>query len=232
MRRIITAVLALALLAPTVAFGQWSTITTNNINPATSSAPIKIGPSGSELTIDSTTGQLSQVTGSAPTDGFVFVPAYRGCTSTNTNFLISRVAANNWALSRTATTGGEEIVVVCALDNALQRAGGTKGIKITSIALVHDISTASLLFATWGKLATLAFVNATNTDVSGDKATTPTLPTTFTTTPYVTAVTVTTPFYWPGNTNQAINAEWSVYPASTSRYRLYGVGVTFTRLDH
>ena len=225
---LLIAVAAFTAVVP--ASAQWQSITTDNITSTTSTGTIKVGPSANPTTFN-TDGTVDFSIGKA--DGYVFVPALTACRSDGTAYTVTRVAAGDWAFRRTLNIH-EVQNWVCSLNSVLQRVGGTRGIKITSIAIHQQIVTAALGFATWGRLGTKAYANNTANDVGPDRATAPTLPTATQTNPYLTTVTVTTPLYLPANTNQELNFEFAVEGSTSSGsgvHTLYGFGANYTRLD-
>lgn len=234
MRRLLSVFMLSALAGLLVvgpASAQWDSITTNTINPATTTKAIKIGPAGSEVTI-STTGEMSVASGGAHTDAFVFIPAWGNCVGDTTNLTPVRVAASDWALARTATAS-ETIQITCSLNSWLQRVGTTKGVKITGVRIHHQITVVALGAATWGKIATRGFANNTANALTGnDLATAPTLPIAVQTNPYLTSVAMASAAYLPANANQSIELEYAVLLQNTTVYRLYGLTVVFTRQDH
>lgn len=185
------------------------------------------------LTLDGDTGVLvPPLLTPALTTGSVFLPATDVCTSDiPTQLIPTRVAASNWSLARTAT-GAETYNIKCSLDSWLQLTGGTKGVKITSIDLVHQITVVNLTSNTWGKVSTRVFANNTATSIGSDLATTPTLNTATQTNPYVLNIVMATPAYLPSAAKTALDIEWTAVMANTGVYRVYGLNVNFTRLDH
>ncbi len=173
------------------------------------------------------------------TDGSIFLPATEFCRADSTNLVVTRVAANDWALARTATASGEVFNIRCALDNWLQRYGGTHGIKITSISIVHSIRTTDLHRSTWGSLATVAYATGTGNNVGIDLANFATprgnnpapLASAVTTNPVLDIITPTTARYLPVAVARTLNVEWAVELNYNGVYRLYGLSVAFSRKD-
>lgn len=232
MRRLSLAVVTLVALLGLIAgpaAAQWGSISTNAIRPADTTKAISVGPSSSSGCSVGTNGELSCTQGHV--DSGVFLPAIDICRADSVNLTPTRVAASDWALARTAG-GAETFNIFCSLNSWLERVGGTKGAKITGIKIVHQITTAALTSATWGKVATQVYANNTANAISGDLATGPTLPTASQANPYVTSAAMTTPAYLPGNSLTGLSLEYQVVMQNTGVYRLYGLWVDFTRLDH
>jgi hypothetical protein len=177
-----------------------------------------------------TDGQLNPQVANA--DGYVFLAAPGNCVGDTTNLTPTRVAASDWALARTASAAaGEVINITCNLNSWLQRAGGTRGVKVTALKVYHQITVANLFAATWGKLATRGHANNTaNTTSGADQATAPTLPTATQTNPYATTVAIASAKFLPAGTDTDLALEFSVELRNTSVYRLYGIGVSFSRI--
>jgi len=164
------------------------------------------------------------------TDGSIFIPAYQVCSSDNANLVKVRVAANDWALARTAG-GAETFNVICPLDSWLQRTTAGKGIKINSIAIAYQVTTQALTSHTWGKVATVTYANNAANTVGADLATAPTLQTATQANPYVTSVAITTPAYLPSAANVSLTVEWQAVMQNLGVYRVIGVQVNFSRTD-
>lgn len=173
------------------------------------------------------TGDL--FTGAEKTDGSVFLSALDVCKGDTTNLAVTRVAANNWALARTATAA-ETINYVCNLNSWLQRYGGTTGIKITSLALSYQITVLDATTHTGNGLKTVVYAHNTANTV-GSALATITLATASTTNPYLTTITPTTAAYLPAAANTALTLDGTIVLATTGVFRLYGVQVNFTRAD-
>ena len=236
MRRLTRLVLLAALLAVTLPLGaaaQWQEITVNTIKPAITSTHQCIGPSSTTCVRIETDGSLNPQVANA--DGYVFLPANGACIGSTTNLTPTRVAANDWALARTAASV-ETINITCSLNSWLQRmggshaAGGSRGVKITALTIHHQITTQDLLRATWNKLATRRFANNTANDIGPERAGAVTLPTATQTDPYATSVPITTALFLPILTGTDLNLDFSVETKASAVYRLYGIGVTFSRI--
>jgi hypothetical protein len=159
-----------------------------------------------------------------------FLPAYAYCKSDAVTIVPVRIAANDWAMARTAA-GAETFNFVCTLNFDTQRTTALKGVKITSIAIVYQITVAALTSHTWGKLTTVAYANAAANVIGADLSTPPTLATLVQATPYVTQVAIAVPAYFPSATQIALNVEWQAVMANTGVYRLYGIQVNGNRTD-
>ena len=218
-----------ALLIAAPAAAQQEQMTIQRIRPAITTQEQCIGPSSGTEVCVTTAGRLNQKI--AQTDGYVFVPALKACRADSTNFVATRVAANDWALARTETASNVVYRFTCSLDSWLQRVGTTRGIKITALRLYHQITTTALSAATPGSVATKRYANNTANDVGPNLVNTWTMPTATQTQPYLTAITLTTARFLPANTNTEVNLEYAIEMGTNGVYRLYGVGVAFDRLD-
>ena len=171
--------------------------------------------------------------GTGRTDGSVFLDALTYCkgdTATIQNGLIpTRVAANNWALARTATAA-ETINYTCNINAWLQRAVSGGGIKITSMALSYGITTdaTSHTFNGWKNVT---YANGSANRISSALTGTVTLSTASAANPYLTTITPTTAAFFPSAVNMASNIDATVVIATSSVFRLYGIQVNFTRVD-
>lgn len=223
----LTAAVAVLLVAGP-AVSQWQSISTNQITPADPTQPMTIGPVTAPLTIS----PLGELVRQPATDGYVFLAAPHWCAGDNqaTQFVATRVAASDWARARTAA-GAETHNIYCNLNSTLQRIGGTRGLKITSLRISHQITVAALTSATWGKVSARVFADGVANAVSAELATAPTLPTATQAAPYMTTVALAVPAYLPAVSNTSLDLEYTVVMANTGVYRLYGIGVFFTRLD-
>jgi len=235
MRRLLALSLTLALLAgawPALA-QNWEEIGVNKIRPAITSTHQCIGPSDATCVRIETDGSLNPQT--ATTDSYVFLPANGSCIGSTTNLTPTRVAANDWALARTAASV-ETIHITCSLNSWLQRMGGShgqggsRGVKITALTIHHQITTQDLLRATWNKLATRRFANNTANDIGPEMAGSVTLPTATQTDPYATSVPIASAKFLPIQTGTDVHLDFSVETKASAVYRLYGVGVTFSRI--
>ena len=185
----------------------------------------------------------------ATTGEYVFMPAMEGCTSTDESYastamVASRAAVGNWFLVRQAP-GAENLHLHCNLTSWLTRIGGSKGVKITAFDVMHQPVSGNLTSASFNRLATRTFADNTALSVGGTMATpasafatvsgTPfTLSTPARSTPYVDAFDVQSGLqaYLPASAKQDVIADISVVVPAAGVYRFYGIGVTYTRLDH
>ena len=111
---------------PRVVFGVGDIVYADTVSTLNSSA-----------TLPATVGSVEK------TDFAEFFPAAIACRSDAATMLIVRVAANDWAIARTAA-GAETFNFFCTLNLDTQRTTALKGIKITSIALVYQITVVNL----------------------------------------------------------------------------------------
>lgn len=178
--------------------------------------------------------------GTTSTTEYAWIPATRDCTDVLTNnsasnsLIPQRVAANDWVLGRTSGSA-ETHTIACDLNSWLERIGSSKGVKLTKLDLVYQIPTGTdLTGATWGKLVTRVFASGVANAISADIATTPTMPTASAANPYVVAVSIPSgsQAYRPAASQTNLNLEFSVGLAASQQFRFYGVGATYSRLDH
>jgi hypothetical protein len=163
-------------------------------------------------------------------DGIVFIPAYKGCIADNALLIPARVAANDWALARTAG-GAETYNIACSLDLDLSRTTAGKGVKINSLSVVYQITTQNLTTHTWGKVATVTYANGAANTVSAALETPIVLNTAAQANPYVQTATIAAPAYGPAATLVTVNVEWQAVMQNAGVYRVYGVAVNFSRTD-
>lgn len=188
---------------------------------------------GAGLTINpGTSGTVS--IGGNHTSGIAFFPAVNSCRAADADNLIPlRVAANDWALARTAT-GAETIEISCDLNLQMTRTTSSKGMRLDDISIAYEIvgspsSTAAAL--TSQNLPTLRrtrYANATANSIDASGLTlSGTLATATQTTPYLTGLTISgTSFQTTTNVN--LNLDWAPVLQNLSQYRLYGISVTYT----
>lgn len=248
MKRTLAALLAVLLIATALPVSaQQDTFYGNNIRPGTSSSGISIGPSSTSGCSVGTNGELSCT--QAHTDGYVFLPAYEACNSLNATtpgnrLAATRVASNDWALGHPNGTANaaETINVSCTLNSFLQRVGGSKGVKITSLDLVYQITGVALTShnlacnatgfpsGCLGGVATAVYANNTANVVGAPLHTNTALSTATQTNPYLTNVPITTAAFLPSNIRTAVTVEWQAVTAVNTVYRIYGVGVNYSVL--
>lgn len=169
--------------------------------------------------------------------GSIFLPAMEVCTSTSAvngtaptvqnNLVPTRQATGDWAIQRTAA-GAETLSVHCNLSAAIQRLATSKGIRVDSFSVVHQITTANLTTNTFNAFSQVVYANNVANAVTNCCGTiTVTLPTATQANPYVTAATVGTPTFQI-TAAAAWNLDWTAVMANTGVYRVYGVIVTYT----
>lgn len=167
----------------------------------------------------------------ATTDSAVFVAAPDACHDSlvATPLTYIRLAANIGVLQRTAA-GAEIHIVTCSIPEWLQRTTAARGMSITSLDLVYDISVVALTTNVWGKLASVTYANAVAAVVSADLSTPPTLATATQATPYVLNIPVAVPAY---SLAAKVNMTFEFTPtmANTGVLSLYGFSVNFSRRD-
>lgn len=179
-----------------------------------------------------TIDQSGNYVGAAKTDTVIFYPAITSCQASDANPSVlkpNRIAANDWALSRTAA-GAETYNITCYL-RAPTRTTAGKGYKLASFRIAQQITVAALTSNTFNALSTTTYVNNTANAVAGYGGTiTVTMPTATQTLPYLTAATVGTAAFM--NTADAmVGADFTVVMANTGAYSLYGISATWTTQD-
>lgn len=174
-------------------------------------------------TIDPATGTINL----APvTDIVMFYSALTACRSDNANLVPARLAANDWALARTAA-GAETYNNVCTLRIPTRTPPG-EGYKLTAFKIVQQITVAALTSNTFNALSRTSYVNNVANAVTGYGGTiTITMPTATQANPYVTSGGVGTPAFM-NQTDSAINMDFTAVMANTGVYRLYGVVAAWT----
>lgn len=170
--------------------------------------------------------------------GIAFFPAPTYCKtdvapSTAANLIPTRVAANDWALARTAV-GAETFNLFCDLNLNMSRSTASKGIRLDGISISYEIrggptivsvaltsQAAPTLRRTTYAATTANSIDATGLTLSG------TMATATQTTPYLTGLTISSAsFMVTANTN--MNLDWQIVMANTGIYRLYGVAATYS----
>lgn len=177
------------------------------------------------------------------TDGYVFLPAPMICVSDTTTLqnglLPIRIAANTMGLRRTSG-GTETLNITCTLDNWLQYANSTGGIKITGMTVSHGITVADMTSFALNGLKLVTYASGSAISAGSSLATIAartgydanTFATTSTSNPYLTTLTITTPAALPAATNKSLTLDMTAVLPNTAVFTLYGVGVNFTRIDH
>lgn len=190
---------------------------------------VSLGPSSvSTLT---TTGAVSvgtTLTVGTPVSRNYFIRAVDHCRSDipSAQLLATRLATNDWALARTAT-GAETYNVTCNIPFPT-RTTASKGFRLDSFSLAHQITVVNLTSATFQQLGQVVYANnlANAITVYGG-APTITLPTATQANPYLTAGTLATPAF--ANTADAsIVLDYQVVMANTGVYRFYGIVANFS----
>ena len=160
-----------------------------------------------------------------------FFPAIQFCStdvawSTAANLIPTRLAANDFALARTAT-GAETYNIRCAIP-FLWRTTASKGSRLDSFSISQFIGTAALTSNTFNALSTTTYANNTANAVAGYGGTiTITMPTATQAQPYLTAATLGTAAFMT-TANAQVGIDFTVVMANTGVYRLYGIAVTYT----
>lgn len=236
---LLTALLTVSLIAPVwAADDTWSF-----------PVPTLGGLNAGDVIIATDGSHLTNKTG-ANTDGtYMIAPSQcnyasgpvAGLPNTGAAFAASRISSSVFAYARQAVAT-ETYFISCPLNSWLQRVGTTRGIKINTIKLAYQIIgfknngalASGLASHYFGAVATVAFANntAVNVDLATKLVTYPTLATSHQTNPYLTTVTFATPMYLPAANDQELMADWNLTMESGVIYRLFGVIVSFTRLDH
>ena len=166
--------------------------------------------------------------------GTIFLPAVQWCSvvSSTTPPAVTRVAANDWALVRTAA-GAETISFRCDLGSALmsrglitETAGG--GIRITGLGISQKITVAALTSNTLNAVSKTTYADGVADAVAAFGGTiTATMPTATQATPYLTTVGVGTPAYFSGTA--ALGIDVTVVMANTGVYQLNGIKVSYSK---
>jgi len=244
--RLWRSVVAVALMAAAAlwlawpAEAQWAEITTNAIKPAVTTAPITIGPSATSGVQVTTAGKLRQLV--EDTDGWTFVPAYAACVADRgaatgiqglKTLVASRQAANQWSLHWSSGSANQTFNVVCSLNSWLQRLGVQRGIKLKTVSIVHQFSAAPGTTGTaWGKLASCIYANDAGITCGANLAGAVTMPTASDPQPQLTTATVTSQAYHASQTDLNLEYAVEIPQGGNGIYNLYGVFVTFNRMDH
>lgn len=175
------------------------------------------------------TGQVTTGFLGSRTDITMVYAAVTYCKGDSTNLAVTRVAANDWALARTAA-GAETYNIVCTLPAPTRTTAG-KGWKLTAFSLAQQITVVALTSNTFNALATTTYANNAANAVAGyGGVITITMPTVVQANPYLTAGTVGTAAFMV-TANAQITMDFTVVMANTGVYRLYGVSATWTVQD-
>mgnify|MGYP001575492864 CR=1 FL=1 len=156
-----------------------------------------------------------------------FYPAITYCRADSANILTTRLAANDWALTRTAA-GAETYIINCVLPLPW-RTTASKGARLDSFRVSQQVTVAALTSNTFNALSTTTYVNNVANAVAAYGGTiTVTMPTATQAAPYLTAATVGTPAYMT-TVDAQVSLEFTVVMANTGVYRFYGISATFTQ---
>lgn len=155
-----------------------------------------------------------------------FYSALHFCKSDNALLIPTRVAANDWALARTAA-GAETYNVQCQFPLP-GRVTASKGWRLDSFAVAEQITVVNLTSHAFNALATTAYSNnVANAVAAYGGAITITLPTVVQANPYFTTGTLGTPAFM--TTAQAqTSLDFTAVMANTGVWRLYGVWANYT----
>jgi hypothetical protein len=162
-------------------------------------------------------------------DGYIFLGPEDAQASPVT-WTLTRAAAGNCYLRRTAADAAAYVDV--NLTKALGRMSATKGIKVTSLDYVFNITTKALDAHTI-TLQKATYVSGSAVSVAsfgGSLVYTPnaTLPTAAVTNPYTVTITPGTPVVFGATNTAQVTIEFAIDASDTSVYDFYGVGVHFT----
>ena len=238
MASLLTVLMVVSLIAPAwAADDTWSF-----------PVPTLGGLNEGDVIIATSSSRLTNKTG-ANTDGTYMVPPSACNFATApvagqqniTGFVASRISSSVFAYARQAQAT-ESYYIACPLNSWLQRVGTTRGIKINTLKIAYQILAirnngalaSGLASHYFGAVATVGYANntAVNVDLATKLVTYPTLATSHQANPYLTTVTFATPAYLPAAADQTLIADWVVRMEEGVIYRLFGVIVSFTRLDH
>lgn len=162
------------------------------------------------------------------TDGFVFIPAWTACVATtpSATLVATRAAANDYNLTRVAA-GAETYSISCSLGSWLQRSTASKGVKITSVKVVHQITVAALTSNSAPTIKTVTYANNTANALANFGGTlTVTMPTATQTNPYVTTVGLGTPAFF-STADSDLTIDWTAVMQNTGVYAVQGIIVGF-----
>jgi hypothetical protein len=167
----------------------------------------------------------STITQSAPVTNTLVVTALGNCHSSNALLIPTRIAANDWAMARTAA-GAETYNITCQIPLPFRNTA-SKGVRLNSFAIAQQITVAALTSNTFNALATVTYANNVANAIAGyGGVVTITPPTATQANPYLTAGTLGTPAFMT-TTNAAVNMDFTVVMQNTGVYRLYAVALTY-----
>lgn len=156
-----------------------------------------------------------------------FYGANNYCRSDNALLISARIAANDYAIARTAA-GAETYNINCSIPLPFQLTAN-KGARIDSIEISYQITVAALTTHTFTNMATRTFANnVANAIAQYGGAPTVTLATATQAAPYLTTVTFATPVFMTTD-NTEVNIEWQAVMQNTGVYRVYGVMINWTQ---
>jgi hypothetical protein len=159
----------------------------------------------------------------------VFYRATDFCKADNTAtpMIAVRVAANDWALARTAA-GAETQNINCTLPLSSFSTTANKGSRLDSFSIVQQITVVNLTSNTFTNLSQRTFTNnVANALSTYGGAVTITPPTVVQANPYVTAASLATPVF-ENTAATEVNVEWVAVQANTGVYRVYGIVANYT----
>lgn len=196
-------------------------------NPTLSAVACTGGDAAIGLTL-TPLGTGTVILGGLHTTNVQFYPAVEFCRSDipSAQLLPTRLAANDWALARTAA-GAETYNIHCALPLPW-RTTSSKGARLDSFSIAQQITVAALTSNTFNALATTTYANnVANAVAAHGGSITITMPTATQANPYLTAGTVGTPAFMQTAATQ-VSVDFTVVMQNTGVYRLYGIAVTWT----
>jgi len=108
-----------------------------------------------------------------------------------------------------------------------------RGIKLKTVSIVHQFSAApGSTFTEWGRLASCTYANNTAITCGENLVASPTMPSASDPEPQVTTATLTTAAYIASQVDLNLEFGVEIPQGGNGIYNLYGVFVTFNRLDH
>lgn len=161
-----------------------------------------------------------------------FYSALEFCKSDNATLIPTRIAANDWALARTAA-GAETFNIHCTVPLPWRITGtgtatGTRGARLDAFSIAQQITVVNLTSNTFNALSTTTYANAVANAIAAYGGTvTITPPTIVQATPYLTAASLSAPTFMQIN-NAQVGIDFTVVMANTGVYRLYGISMAWT----
>jgi len=170
-----------------------------------------------------------------PNTGTIFLPALQVCSavSSTTAPVATRIAANDWALARTAG-GAETISFRCDLSGAwlerhLNQETNLGGVRILSINIVHSIVTTGLTTDTLNGVDATTYANNTADSVASFGGTkTAVMPLDARANPYLTTVNFSAPAYLTSGSKD-VGVDWTVVTQNGTVYRLHGIAINYVK---